>query len=89
MDHIPAVKSDPALPALFAVPPVPAAIVDSAARVMNSSREIASVGGTAATMTVGLMVAGALAWTAGAAMLFGAATVLPRPGNGERPAKMV
>ena len=89
MDRTPAVKSDPALPALFAVAPVPAAIVDSATRVMNSGREFASVGGTAATMTVGFIVAGALAWTAGAAMMFGAAAALPRPGNGGRPAKVV
>ena len=86
MDHIPAVKSDPAL---FMVPPVPAAIVDSAARAMSSGRELSSVGGTAATMTAGLMMAGAMAWAAGAAMMFGAVTALPRPGNGARPAKVV
>lgn len=91
MDHIPAVKSDPAVPALFVVPPVPAAIVDSAARVMSSGRELASVGGTAATMTAGFMMAGAMAWAAGAAMFFAAATAMPRPGrgNGGRPAKVV
>jgi len=95
MNRLPAVRPDPALPALVAAPETPVMLAaDAAARLMCSGRDLNAVGGTAATMTAGFAVCGAMAWAAGAAMLFAAATafpqaVAPAPANRRPRAKVV
>lgn len=92
MIRLPAVRSDLDLPGLPATAQFHAAI--AAARLVSSGRELAAVGGTAATMTAGLAVAAALGWAAGAAMALAAFNAIPQaaataPVRGMRRAKMI
>ncbi len=89
---LPAVRSDLDLRGLPAAPQFPAVI--AAAHLVSSGRELAAVGGAAATMTAGLAVAAALGWAAGAAMALAAFTAIPQaaataPVRGQRRAKMI